>query len=369
MRSRPMIIGVAAIAFVGAVALLFFRDAGELRESATCKDVKPGGSRLRSASPDAPPNAGTPDQTAPEVEAAFRPRSAQAVYCEDLADPFVLRVDRPLGGRLFVYGTQNAKATIPVLISSSPLRSDRVEDALPALPAWSAPGGVWAPAVLSRGDGLVLYYATTDRASGLQCISRAVGVDPVGPFEDTSTAPLICPTELGGAIDPSPFVDSNGQAYLFWKNDGNCCKVPSRIFVQPLSEDGLALTAAPQEVLASTQRWEGGLVESPSMVKHDGTYYLFYSANAWDTARYAIGYATCTSPSGPCNKPFDRPWLGSTERAAGPGGQEFFVDNDGTPRMVFHAWLDGTVGYANGGFRSLFIVGLAFREGHPVTAT
>ena len=34
----------------------------------------------------------------------------------------------------------------------------------------------------------------------------------------------------------------------------------------------------------------------------DGQIILFYSANAWATADYAIGYATCEAPTGPCTK-------------------------------------------------------------------
>jgi beta-xylosidase len=195
-----------------------------------------------------------------------------------------------------------------------------------------------------------------------------VGAGAEGPFEDTSTGPLVCPTELGGAIDPSPFVAEDGRAYLLWKSDGNCCGVPTRIFSQPISDDGLQLTEPPREVLTSTLPWEAGVVEAPSMVEHDGVHYLFYSGNAWDTAEYAIGYATCDTPVGPCTKPLDHPWLGSSAAAGGPGGQELFIDPAGDLRMVFHAWLNGVVGYEAGSFRGLHTVGVDFRDGAPVTA-
>ena len=38
---------------------------------------------------------------------------------------------------------------------------------------------------------------------------------------DMSTAPLIYQLSLGGSIDPSPFVDADGAAYLVWKADAN----------------------------------------------------------------------------------------------------------------------------------------------------
>ena len=41
-----------------------------------------------------------------------------------------------------------------------------------------------------------------------------------------------------------------------------------------------------------------------------GTYYLFYSGNNFDTAQYAISYATASAVGGPYAK--HGPWLGSS---------------------------------------------------------
>lgn len=350
------------------VVLLLNRGGGGLPRSPTCDGLELGRTRLRSVlpldAPEAPP--GTPAQDQEEVEAAFRPASAEAVYCKDLADPYVLSINQAIGQRLFVYGTQTADANLPVLTSRGVFRSEEIGDALPQLPAWSTPGGVWAPGVHSTRDRQVLYYTTTDATSGLQCISTAVADDPRGPFVDRSTRPLVCPVDLGGAIDPSPFVDTDGTAYLLWKNDGNCCGVPTRIFSQALSNDGLTLTGAAIEILASDQPWEGSVIEAPAMVRHEGTYYLFYSGNAWNTSDYAIGYAICTDVQIPCDKPLDQPWLASSERVAGPGGLELFRDREDELRAVFHGWA-GAVGYDDGGVRSLFTVGIGFVAGSPIT--
>ena len=254
-----------------------------------------------------------------------------------------------------------------MLIAGNVLRSEQVVDALPELPGWTEPGGVWAPGVLQRGASFVLYYTTTDTASGRQCISRATAGKPEGPYEDLSSTPMICPVELGGAIDPSPFVGSDGRVFLLWKNDGNCCGVPSRIFAQQLRDDGLEPTGPAVELLAATRSWEAGLVEAPSMVEHEDTWFLFYSANKWDTAAYAIGYATCVGPTGPCTKPLEGPWLAASDRAVGPGGQELYLDDGGAHRMVFHAWEPDAVGYAAGGFRRLYTVGVRFVGGRAVT--
>ena len=366
-----MVAGTAAAIVLGVVVFVLVRD-DELTPSPTC-EAEPRVTRLRSSPP---PGAGAPadaaadadaEQDAGDADPSFRPAGAASVYCEDLADPFVLRVDQALRSRLFVYGTNTNDANVPVLFTTSVLRSERIEDALPALPPWAEPGGTWAPSVLQRGDRFVLFYTVTDGGSGLQCISVATSLDPEGPFEDTSAGPLICPQELGGAIDPSPFVAGDGAAFLLWKNDGNCCGKPTAIHIQPLATDGLTVTGLPTQLIDANQVWEASLVEGPSMVEHDGVFYLFYSANAWDSAAYAIGYATCDTPTGPCQKPLDHPWLGASGDAAGPGGQELFLDPDDRLRMVFDAWPADRVGYRAGGFRSLYTVGVGFVDGAPVT--
>jgi hypothetical protein len=52
-----------------------------------------------------------------------------------------------------------------------------------------------------------------------------------------------------------------------------------------------------------------------------GTFHLFYGSGDWSSAAAGIGYATCTSPLGPCtNRSGARPWLATHGAAAGPSG-------------------------------------------------
>ncbi len=233
------------------------------------------------------------------------------MYCNDFPDPFVLRV----GDTYYLYSTNTAGYHVPVLTTSGITGSGSRHDALPTLPAWSAGDEVWAPSVLQRGSAFVLYYATRPSGSNGLCISAAIAAQPAGPFVDRSSGPMICPST--GAIDPSPFVDANGQAYLLWKNDGPAASISS----QPLDPTGLRLVGAPSTLLTANQAWENHVVEAPSMVRDGSSYYLFYSGGQWNTANYAIGYAVCTSPSGPCTKALDHPWLGSNFTAQGPGAR------------------------------------------------
>jgi beta-xylosidase len=288
------------------------------------------------------------------------------VFAQDFPDPYVLEVE----GTYYAYATNGHGANVQVLRSVDLVHWERVEgqrDALPKLPDWSRSfsGLTWAPSVLRRGDRFVLYYVARYVDGGRQCISYALGDDPLGPFTDSNPAPFICPLMEGGAIDPEPFVNSDGSLYLLWKNDGNCCGQPVYLYAQRLSEDGTQLAGKPQRLIAYDQAWEEPLIENPSMVLHDGQYTLIYSANRYQDRTYAVGYAACESATGPCVKPQEGPVLASQGDEVGPGGASFFRAADGELWIAYHAWTEPFVGYP-GGQRSLHLARVMFEQGVPI---
>ncbi len=288
---------------------------------------------------------------------------AAPAHPADFPDPHVLRT----GARYFAYGTQTGSTNVQVMTSTDFEHWRHLGDALPELPAWAAAGRTWSPSVLALGDRFVLYYAVREPQSNRQAISAAVGGDPAGPFVDGSSGPLIFQLERGGSIDPSPFVDDDGTAYLLWKSEDNALDRRSSLFGQRLSADGLSLVGEPVELLGHDRGWEKPLIEAPSAVRSGDTYFLFYSANWWESPDYTVGYATAKSPLGPYRKATRRrPWLVSGATAAGPGGQEFFTDASGALWMAYHAWAPGRVGYRGGGARSLRIAPVGFEGGRPV---
>jgi len=101
------------------------------------------------------------------------------------------------------------------------------------------------------------------------------------------------------------------------------------------------------------------------MLENEGSYYLFYSANMWDTYEYAVGYAVCETASGPCEKPLNEPIYKYTLDVFGPGGESFFEQADGDLVMAYHGWAAPDVGYPQG-VRSLRIDPLSFVDGEPV---
>jgi beta-xylosidase len=281
-----------------------------------------------------------------------------AVYAGDFPDPFVL----VSGDGYYAFSTNSRGTNVPV-IASSDLSSWRDRgDALPVLPAWAESGHTWSPSVLARPGGYAMYYTVREPRSGRQAISVALADGPEGPYTDIGDGPLVFQQELGGSIDPSPFVDEDGQAYLLWKADANAVGRPATLWAQPLAADGFALLGTPAKLLTHDCRWERPLIEAPAMVRTAGAYYLFYSGNWWARGDYAIGYAVAATILGPYRKVTTvRPWFGSDADVAGPGGQEFFRDLSGGLQMAFHGWQPGVVGYPDG-VRSLRITPVAVAD-------
>lgn len=282
--------------------------------------------------------------------AAAPPGRSGPAFAGDFPDPFVLYVD----GVYYAYATQGSYGNVQLVKTANLVDWELLPlGALPEIPSWAAPYSVWAPAVAQLGGAFVLYYSALEESSGLHCVSVAVSSSPEGPFVDPGTEPLVCPRDLGGAIDASPVTDRAGDPWLLWKNDGVASGQPSAIYSQRLSADGLAVAGDPVRLIETDQAWESPHVEAPSMLDAGDRYLLLYSGNWWNRADYGVGFAVCDDVSGPCTKPLDAPILASRPDAAGPGGAEFFTDAAGSPWVAYHAWLGGVAGYP--GRRALWL--------------
>jgi hypothetical protein len=270
------------------------------------------------------------------------------VYPFDFPDPDVIVV----GQTYYAYATNSVAGNIQIIASNDLTHWTAVGNALPALPAWATPDFTWAPSVDQLNGQFVLYYAVDVAKNATECISVATSASPRGPFVDSSTAPLECQTTRGGSIDPSTFTDLNGTTYLAWKsNDAGS----SKLWAEPLdpSGTGFAPGATPSVLLAADQGWEQGTIEAPNMVPAGGRYFLLFSGNDWNSADYAIGFATCSGPLGPCSDAQSGPILASGAGVAGPGGEAVFTDPSGASWIAFHAWVPGAVGFPNS--RDLYI--------------
>ncbi len=351
---------------------------------AGCGPAQPAG---QTAPANTPPAAPGPTEQTPAQELASPPPMAQTPAAQTpaaqntatlvAADSFqnpVLEVDFPdpdvirAGDRFYAYATNGAGKNIQVARSSDLIHWDLLKDALPALPVWAQLGGslVWAPGVIGIGNRYLMYYTARDTASNKQCVGVATSDKPEGIFMDDSQKPLVCQPDEGGSIDPQPFLDG-GKLYLYWKNDGNCCGIKTYLYVQELSADGLSLRGTPKRLTQTEQSWQGNLIEAPFMVKHDGRYYLFFSANDYASANYAVGYALCQSATGPCQQAQDNPILQSRLKpplVIGPGGESVLELKNGQTWMFYHVW--NVVNGTRGDSRYMWLDRLDWQNGKPV---
>ena len=308
------------------------------------------------------------------------PSPAAPVFRTNFPDPFIL----PHGNEFLAYATNPEGAAVNVPMARSPdlvtwrlvRRGQGLHDAMPALPRWAREGWTWAPEVLPHAGGYLLYFTAKERSSGLQCVGVARAKSPHGPFRSRAAAPLVCQRALGGTIDPHAFRDADGRLYLYFKNDGNHPRfaLPTDIFVQRLTDDGLRLAGEAVPLLRNDKPWEAHVIESPTMTRADGRYVLFFSANhfGWEDDQvispYAMGYATCAGPMGPCADAPENPILSSRNDAggclSGPGHQALF-ESRGRQYIVFHAHAalpgcrDANLG------RHMYIAPLLWEGGRP----
>jgi beta-xylosidase len=291
--------------------------------------------------------------SAPPTQAPTAARTAAPTAVPVAADQFrnpVLRADFPdphiieVDGTYYAYATNGAGKNIQLATSTDLVSWQLRTDAMPALASWvrlSEPL-VWAPEVLQIDTQFLLYYTARDDESNRQCVGVAVAASPEGKFRDSNPRPLVCQVEEGGTIDASPFRDVDGKLYLYFKNDGNCCGQATYLYVQEMAPDGLSLLGEPTQLVRNDRAWEGGVVEAPTMWRHEDSYYLFFSANSFSGLQYAIGYATCETALGPCQDAQENPILASVTESqplvVGPGHQTIVQTDDGDTWLVYHVW-------------------------------
>lgn len=261
------------------------------------------------------------------------------VWGRTFPDPAVLRAE----GGWWAFATNGGLGNVQVLRSPDLRRWQPVGDGLPRLPGWASGGRTWAPEVVPAPDGgYLMYYTARVRRTGLQAVGCAVAEQPGGPYRDDAEAPLVFQRSEGGSIDASPFVDSGGARYLWWKNDGNAVDADTWLYASRLSDDGRELVGEPRRVLQQDLPWEGAVVEGPFLHRRDGVLHLFYSGNRFDSADYAVGHAVCETPLGPCTKSGD-PILRTNDVAVGPG-HCVVLEDDGRTWMVHHAYRPDDAG-------------------------
>lgn len=228
----------------------------------------------------------------------------------------------------------------------------------------------WQPQILRGPDEkYYLYYSAGWEKNGISRIGVAVSDRVTGPYQEVHGAPMFDPGY--SVIDPHVFIDDDGQIYLYFSRalEENVIggiktseiygvRMKSMTEVED-SPDYIRLTTPKQtwETESGSPRWN----EGPDMLKHDGLYYLFYSANCYADRNYAVGYATSDSPLGPFEKAKDNPALSTPQTLiSGSGNNSFFYTLDGRELLTaYHVHRDPT---RKGSGRVLYIDRCGWRE-------
>ena len=175
------------------------------------------------------------------------------------------------------------------------------------------------------------------RRGSWYCLGGATAPAVTGPYRDRGR-PLRCGRY--GSIDPHVVRDERGRLQLLWKEDGNQFRRPTRILAQRMSEDGQRLRGRAHELLRNRSRWERRVVEAPTVVRNDGYFYLFYSANLCCTedCAYAVGVARSRRLLGPWRRHPGNPILRNGNGWRCPGHASLVADPAGGYKALFHAY-------------------------------
>ncbi len=142
---------------------------------------------------------------------------------------------------------------------------------------WAKSGDAYAGQVIERG-GKYYWYVSTNWSG----IGVAVSDRPEGPYKDALGKPLLtnkdcfASTHSWACIDPTVFIDDDGQAWLFWGN-GEC-------YYARLKENMVEIDGEVKRL-----EFEGfQFTEAPWIHKYNGKYYLSYATGFPEKIAYAI---------------------------------------------------------------------------------
>lgn len=190
------------------------------------------------------------------------------ILFSDLSDPDAIRVgeDYFLTASSFTYFPG-----LPIFHSKDLVNWKLVSYAVRKLPykCYDMPQhgkGVWAPAMRYHNGMFYITFSAPDE--GLFVVRTD---DPFGEWED-----VIVHKEVKGWIDPCPFWDDDGNAYLVRGVARSRSGLKSKLFMHRMSPDGTKLLD--DGVLVYDGRIHNPTIEGPKMYKRNGMYYIFAPA-------------------------------------------------------------------------------------------
>jgi arabinan endo-1,5-alpha-L-arabinosidase len=284
------------------------------------------------------------------------------VYAGSMPDPFVLRHQ----GVYYAFGTTGAgrkgDGRIFTLLRSTDLVDWRELGGALTPPTPDTDYQYWAPEVAFRGGTFFLYYSMGGKEEEKFELRVATSDRPQGPYRDAGVKLLDCENNRF-TIDPHPFRDTDGEWYLFYARNfldteggvhpGTALVVDKLVGMTRLAGECRTVLRARypwtlyqanrrMEVYGKTFDWH--TIEGPSVRKHGGRYYCFYSGSNYQTENYGVDFAVADAVKGPYTGQGReaRVLKGVPGRVRGPGHHSIVVGPDGkTDYIVYHAWDEG----------------------------
>ncbi|MGC4102422.1 glycoside hydrolase family 43 protein [Ferruginibacter sp.] len=207
----------------------------------------------------------------------------------------------------------------------------------------------WASQCIER-NGKFYWYTCVQTVQNNMAIGVAVGNSPTGPFKDAIGKPLVT-TGSWSNIDPTVYIDDDGQAYMYWGN--------SKLFYVKLNADMVSYSGDIVEVPLTVETFGGVprqrpmpgqsnqstqtaptvpnkdmFVEAPWFYKHSGIYYQMFAG--MEKGKECLSYSTSTGATGPWKYQgrimVDQP----TNSFTNHGG---IIDFKGKSYLVYHTAL------------------------------
>jgi hypothetical protein len=159
--------------------------------------------------------------------------------------------------------------------------------------SWSTSRDANAAQVIYR-NGKFYYYICTTASAGVT-VGVAVSNSPIGPFKDTLGQPLIPVSQMTGCnathswrgLDPTVFIDDDGQAYLYWGNNV--------LYWVKLNATMISCSGSVSCLAQNDPAFGPDYEEGPWFYRRNNIYYLVYPSGFPECIRYT----TSTGPTGP----------------------------------------------------------------------
>lgn len=155
----------------------------------------------------------------------------------------------------------------------------------------------WAPQCVER-NGKFYLYCPVHKKDGGMAIAVGISDKPEGPYKDLGY-PLIDEGDWND-IDPTVFIDDDGQAYLFFGNPELRYVLLNEDMISYDKTVGIGKTPMTVESFGKGSHFTGTTYgEGPWFYKRNGLYYMVFAAFREGQKQESLGYSTSKNPTGP----------------------------------------------------------------------